>query len=72
MLLLLGGGFLFLYSGLSLGQCLLVSAEDRLVELRLGLLGAGKADILVFAVSGSRRAPAQLKIVWEEEEQRNE
>jgi len=52
LLLLLGGGFLFLYSGLSLGQCLLVSAEDRLVELRLGLLGAGKADILVFAVSG--------------------
>jgi hypothetical protein len=50
-LLLLGGGFLFLRDGLSLGQRLLISAEDRLVKLRLGLLGAGKADILVLAVS---------------------
>ncbi|MPM09274.1 hypothetical protein SDC9_55590 [bioreactor metagenome] len=51
-LLLLGGGFLFLRGGLPLGQRLLISAEDRLVKLCLGLLGAGKADILVLAVSG--------------------
>jgi len=52
-LLLLGGGFLFLRGGLPLGEHLLVSAEDCLVKFRLCLLGAGKADILVFAVSGS-------------------
>jgi len=52
-LLLLGGGFLFLRGGLSLSQRLLVSAEDSLVEFRFGLFGAGKADILVLAVSGS-------------------
>ena len=52
MLLLVLRSFLFLSGDLSLGERLLISADDRFVKFRFGLLGAGEADILVLTVSG--------------------